>query len=236
MSRRGTSGIAVAAALTAVLLSACGGGEDGSSGSADKGADAGGRSAEELVKAVNKEMGATSFRAKGSSTAFDGGQQEMWVDPEQGLRIRVSAPELATTDMFCSEGTLYTSTALVSAQLAQKGQKVQVPKDLEDKYVTTTAGGSCNRLYEIFPGAKLDEKLNDEVGGRATTALVAESQGNKDVYQVAAKGKALVLRMDSEHGDRKSTTRYDSFGEELRITMPQKDSVIAMKEFQDAVK
>lgn len=235
MSARGTARIALAAALTAAVLTACGGGSDGEE-SDEKATDAAGRSAEELVEAVNKAMGGTSFRASGSSTAFEGGKQEMWVDPELGLRIQVSAPELAETDMYCAKGTLYNSTALLAAQLAQKGEKVQVPKRLENSYVRASAGGSCNRLYEIFPGASLDPKLDDEVGGQATTALVAEAQGNKDVYQVAAKGKPLMLRMDSEHGNRTSTTRYDSFGKDLSITLPEKDSVISMEEFRDAVK
>lgn len=235
MSRRGTSRTAVAAVLTALLLSACGSGSEGD-GTDEKATDATGRSAEKLVEAVNKAMGATSFHGKGSSTAFEGGEQEMWSDPKVGLRIQVSAPELKTTDMYCAKGTLYSSTALMAAQLAQKGQKVQVPANLSDKYVETSAGGSCNRLYEIFPGATLDEKLNDEVEGTPTTALVAESQGNKDVYQIASKGSPRVLRMDSEHGGRKSTTRYDSFGEDLDITMPADDVVMSMKDFSDAVK
>lgn len=235
MSRRTTSGTALAAVLTAVVLAACGSGGDGDS-SDEKATDAAGRSAEELVEAVNKAMRSTSFHGKGSSTSFEGGKQEMWSDPKVGLRIQVSAPELATTDMYCAKGTLFNSTSLVAAQLAQKGEKIQVPKKLERKYVQSSAGGSCDRLYEIFPGATLDEKLNDKVGSKATTALVAESQGNKDVYQVAAKGSPLVLRTDSEHGERKSSTQYDSFGKDLAITLPKDDVVMSMKEFRDAVK
>lgn len=235
MSRRTTSRTVLAAVLTAVMLAACGSGGDGDS-SDEKATDAAGRSAEELVESVNKAMRSTSFHGKGSSTAFEGGKQEMWSQPKVGLRIQVSAPELTTTDMYCAKGTLYNSTALVAAQLAQKGEKIQVPKKLEKRYVRSSAGGSCDRLYEIFPGASLDEKLNDRVGSRATTALVAESQGNKDVYQVAAKGSPLVLRMDSEHSGRKSTTRYDSFGKDQGITLPKDDVVMSMEEFRDAVK
>lgn len=235
MSRRGISRTALAAVLTALVLAGCGSGSE-EDNTDEKATDTTGRSAEELVKAVNKAMGATSFHGKGSSTAFEGGKQEMWSDPKVGLRIQVSAPELKTTDMYCSKGTLYSSTSLMAAQLAQKGQKVQVPEELADRYVETSAGGSCNRLYEIFPGATLDKKLDDEVEGKPTTALVAESQGNKDVYQIAAQGKPLMLRMDSEHGGRESTTRYGSFGEDLDITLPSKDLVMSVKDFRDAVK
>lgn len=236
-----TSRYMVAAVLTAMLLAACGAGGDDKDESREDSSDKASPSsspkpATELAKKANAAMGETSFHAKGSSTAFEDARQEIWSDPDKGMRLKVTAPDVATSEIFCKDGTLYNSPQLLVAQLEQRGEDASVPAGMKDKFVKSSVPGGCDSLYAILPGATLDPKLDDEVDGAPTTAVVSTSQGNTDVYQVAKKGEPLVLRMDSTHDKRKSTTVYESYGEEMAIEMPAGDAVVDMEEFREAVR
>lgn len=238
-----TSRRVLAVVCTALLLSACGSGdksdadtEKDAKNEASQDASPSAEPADDLVKKSNKAMTSTSFHAKGSSTAFQDARQEIWSDPDKGVRLKVTAPDVPTSELFCKDGTLYNSPQLLVAQLEQRGEEVSVPASLEDKYVKSSVPGGCDRLFTILPGATLDPELDDEVDGVKTTAVVAKSQGTTDVYQIAKEGEPLLLRMDSSVDGSKSTTVYDSYGEEMEISMPAADSVVEMKEFQKAVK
>lgn len=244
MSPRGrlTTRYALAAAFTAILLAACGGqdeqsgGQDKADGEASASDSPEPKSATKLATKTNEAMAATSFHAKGSSTAFEDARQEIWSDPDKGMRLRITAPDVATSEIYCKDSTLYNSPQLLVAQLKQRGEDVTLPADMKDKFVQSSVPGGCDKLYAILPGATLDPELDDSVDGTPTTAIVSKSQGNTDVYQVSKKGDPLMLRMDSTHDDRKSTTVYDSYGEKMNITIPAKNVVVDMDTFQKAVK
>lgn len=240
-----TSRRVLAAVCTALLLAACGTGEEDDADSdsaedsrngASQDASPSAKPADDLVEKSNEAMTSTSFHAKGSSTAFQDARQELWSDPDKGVRLKVTAPDVPTSELFCKDGTLYNSPQLLAAQLEQRGEEVSVPASMEDKYVKSSVPGGCDRLFTILPGATLDPELDDEVDGVKSTAVVAKSQGTTDVYQVAKEGDPLLLRMDSTVEGSKSTTVYGSYGEEMDISMPAADSVVEMKEFQEAVK
>jgi hypothetical protein len=192
--------------------------------------------AAELLDAVNAAMSGTTFHASGATTAFEDGRQEMWSDPEVGVRIEVTTAALPEHgEMYCQDGVVYTGVPLFAAQLRESGEELDVPEDLTDRYISTQAGSDCRLLYEIFPGATLDPEMDDTVDGVPTTALVAATQGATDVYHAAAEGEPYLLRMDSERDGRTSSTVYDSFGEEMDIQMPPEDSIMSMDEFRGLV-
>lgn len=243
--RRLMTAVAVGGAL--LLSSGCGG-ADGEAGQADAAAPddplaAGPQNeaeedgpAAELTRAVNAAMAGTSFHAVGDSTAFADSRQEMWSDPEVGVRIEVTAPALPQRgEMYCQDGAVYTSVPLFVAQLQEAGEAVEVPPGTAGQFISAHAGSDCRVLYELFPGARLDPDQDDEVDGVPTTALVTEARGTTDVYQVAAEGDPYLLRLDSESDGGTSTTRYGSFGEPVDIAMPAEESVMSMDEFRGLV-
>ncbi|MBB1246100.1 hypothetical protein GL263_21455 [Streptomyces durbertensis] len=237
--KTGRSAATAAALCAALLVAGCGGGDgdnkgDGRDGSAEKSSDDAGK----LTDAANKAMRGTSFHASGSTTAFPDGKQEMWSVPDVGIRIKVTASELpgGESEMYSADGEIYTGVPLFAAQLAQRGEKVDVPKDLDAKFVKAPSGGDCSRLFEIFPGAERQPDLDTSVDGKATRALVSEAQGNKDVYHVAKDGTPYMLRLDSTYNGRESRTTYDSFGKAMEITPPKAADAVSMEQFRDAVK
>lgn len=231
---RGRHRAALAAALSAaVILTGCGG--DESEDDEAKGGETARSAADELVDAVNTAMAGTTFHAVGDTTVLEGGRQEMWSDPEVGLRIEVTADELESGETYCREGMVYTSVPLFTARLRQTGEDIEVPEDLLDRYVSTPVSDDCTTLYQIYSGATLAPELDGEVGGVPTTALVVEAQGNRDVYHVAAEGEPFVRQQESDYGGRAGETTYDSFGEPMEISMPDDDAVLSLDEFRTIV-
>lgn len=249
MTPQGVRRTVIAMAVgSALLLAGCGGGgDDGSGGEPrgvedplaagpdDEGAEDEGPAAE-LLRDVNEAMANTTFHAEGGTTAFPDGRQEMWSDPEVGVRIAVTAAALPEGgEMYCQDGVVYTSVPLFAAQLRESGEDVEVPPELADRFISTQAGSDCRLLYEIFPGAELDAERDGTVDGVPTVALVSASEDALDVYHTAADGEPYLLRTDSERADGSSTTRYDSFGEPVEITMPSEDSIMSMEEFRNGL-
>ncbi|MBB1257824.1 hypothetical protein [Streptomyces alkaliterrae] len=239
--KTGRSAAAAAALCAALLLAGCGGSGDGGNKGGERGGSAeqsSAEDAEELTEAANKAMRTTTFRASGSTTAFPDGRQEMWSDPDAGIRIEVTAAELpgGKSEIYCAKGQIYTGVPLFAAQLAQRGEKVEVPEKLEAKFVRAPSGGDCSRLYEIFPGAERSSALDTRVDGQDTRALVNEAQGNKDVYHVAKDGTPYVLRLDSTYDGRESRTTYGSFGKKMEITPPKSSDTVSLEQFRDAIK
>ncbi|MDK1475167.1 hypothetical protein QNO07_17385 [Streptomyces sp. 549] len=218
---------ASAAALVAVLT-ACGGNSPSPSatGAPDEESAA-------LVDKANEAMKETSFRASGSTTVSDNSTQEVVWDPEQGLSTVVRGE--VDGKIYCKDGQNYLSASLMEASLKQSGQDIEVPTRLAGVYVTTDTGQGCDAFFAIPATAERDPEQDGEVDGRKTQALTAEDGRTKDVYHVAATGKPLLLKMESERDGRRSTTVYGSFGATNRITLPTAEQTMPMADFQRAV-
>ncbi|MEV8478043.1 hypothetical protein [Streptomyces sp. NPDC051173] len=179
----------------------------------------------------------TSFHASGTTTALGGGSQEMWSDPEQGLRLKATSSETGQIgEMFCKEGTTYTSAPLLADGLRQSGQNITLPPALADVYVLGTPGQQgCSSFYGIAETAKPDPTQDRPVNGTKTYAVVAASGSTSDVYQIATEEKSYLLQLRSTRDGRTSTTTYDSFGDKFSITMPSDDKTMSMNEFRRRV-
>ncbi|GCE00213.1 hypothetical protein [Embleya hyalina] len=183
---------------------------------------------------VNTVMGATTFHAKGSTTAVAGGTQEIWFDPRQGLHIviTIGGTERAG-EMFCHGTDLYTSTDLAVESLRKAGGSAyDVPADLKQSFVRTPAGDGCGTFYEVASSAKEDKKLAAPVGGVPTTAIVAHQGTTTDTYFIATGDKPYVLRLDSNRAGHVSSTTYDSFGAPVSISLPTEDRIVSMTDFR----
>ncbi len=245
MASQGVRRMVFALVGGALLLTGCGSGADGTETDAEQGENdplaAGPESgteegpAADLTRAVNEAMSGTTFRAEGPSTAFEGGEQEMWSDPEVGVRILVNAPDITDGEVFCQDGVVYTGVPLFAAQLKASGEEFDVPGDTLDRYISVQAGGDCRSLYEIYPGAELDPERDTTVDGTPATALVARSTAGEDVYLAASEGEPYLLRMEADYVDGGGTTVYDSFGDTVDINMPPEESVMSMEEFRNLI-
>ncbi|MEU5430105.1 hypothetical protein AB0H73_31540 [Streptomyces olivoreticuli] len=189
------------------------------------------------VQSTNLLMRNTPFHASGTTTALGGGSQEMWSDPEQGLRLKATSSETGQSgEMFCKEGSTYTSAPLLADSLRQSGQNITLPPDLTDVYVLGTPGQQgCSSFYAIAETAKPDATQDTSVNGVKTYAVVAASGPTSDVYQIAAEEKSYLLQLRSNRDGRTSTTTYDSFGDRFTINVPSDDKTMTMNEFRRRV-
>ncbi|MEU3755554.1 hypothetical protein AB0H17_22725 [Streptomyces olivoreticuli] len=189
------------------------------------------------IQSTNLLMRNTSFHASGTTTALGGGSQEMWSDPEQGLRLKATSSETGQSgEMLCKEGTTYTSAPLLADSLRQSGQNITLSPDLTDAYVLGTPGPpGCSSFYAITKTAKPDPAQDASVNGVKTYAVVAASGPTSDVYQIAAEEKSYLLQLRSSRDGRTSTTTYDSFGDKFIINVPSDDKTMTMNEFRRRV-
>ncbi|MCC3766638.1 hypothetical protein [Streptomyces sp. UNOC14_S4] len=189
------------------------------------------------IQDTNFLMRSTPFHASGTTTALGGGDQEMWSDPKQGLRLKaVSSKTGQSGELFCHEGTTYTSAPLLADALRQSGQDVTVPPELTDFYVLGTPGQQgCASFYAIPETAKPAPDQDSTVNSHKTYAVAAASGPTSDVYQIATGENFYLLQLQSTRDGRTSTTTYDSFGDEFSITMPSDDKTMTMNEFRRRV-
>lgn len=189
-----------------------------------------------IISSVNFQMRIRSFHASGTTTALGGGSTEMWWVPQQGLHVRTTSDRTGkTSDVFCKDGTTYTSATLLADALRQSGRAdPTVPSSLSDAYVTSQ-GQPCDAYYKIPEMAKPEPEQDSTVNGVKTFAVAAAAGPTQDVYQIANEGTYRLLQQKSTRDGRTSTTTYDSFGEKFTITMPPKDKTITMSEFRSRV-
>ncbi|WP_330113825.1 hypothetical protein [Streptomyces sp. MUM 178J] len=189
--------------------------------------------ARSAVGRANTTMRGTAFHASGNSTASADGKQEIWSDPEQGLRLRYSGSEMSG-DMYCNDGTTYTSATLLAAMLKQRGQRIDVPEELSDVYVSSETGQGCDAYYAIHESASPVPEKDKSIGGKQTEAFEVASGSTQDTYYIA-KDVNHLLRLESSRDGRTSVTTYDSFGEKLSISMPAAEKVMTMDRFREEV-
>lgn len=219
-----------AAALLLATATGCGA---GSGDRADGGAANG--SAASRIEAVNQAMRETSFTATGTTTAFEGATQQTWWDPEQGFRMRISgsAPE-HNGEMYCKDGTSYTSAPLFAAMLAQKGQRISVPERLEDTFVATETG-DCTAYFAIAPSGEYAPGKDTVIDGTDALAIEVTAGGASDTYFVSGGAPDRLLRQEATRDGSTSTTEYGGYGEAVTVTVPSGEQSLTMDEFRGEV-
>ncbi|WP_405705276.1 hypothetical protein OG264_01630 [Streptomyces xanthophaeus] len=68
-------------------------------------------------------------------------------------------------DIYCKDGTAYTSADLFAAALRQRGQQITVPEELRSAYVTTKAEGGCTMNFKIAETGRRAKGKDRTVGG-----------------------------------------------------------------------
>ncbi|MDT9693432.1 hypothetical protein Q5762_34930 [Streptomyces sp. P9(2023)] len=190
-----------------------------------------------LGRAVGREgdddLRSTSFHASGGTTAFSGGTQEIWWNPEQGLRLKASG-DGKSGEMYCRDGKTYFSAVLFADTLAQRAQPITVPDRLNDVFVTTESGQGCDVYFTISENAEEASESGKTVDGRPATAFTVSAGGASDTYYLENETARLV-RLVAERDGRTSTTDYDAVGEKVSITMPAEHRTMSMDEFRSQV-
>ncbi|MFC8267320.1 hypothetical protein ACFUIZ_16565 [Streptomyces cinereoruber] len=208
--------LAAAAVVAAAALTGCGAGGDPS------------------VEKANDLLRTTSFHSSGGTTAFAGGSQELWWDPEQGLRMK-AAWNGGSGEMYCKDGETYTGATLLADALKQKGEDVTVPAGMSDVFVTSRTPGGCETYFRI-PDAAERAPASDRTTARGvrTEAFGVSAGTASDMYYVDGDTSRLVELMSYRDG-RFSTTEYDSYGEKFSISMPPDGRRMSMDEFRRRV-
>ncbi|MFI6149934.1 hypothetical protein [Streptomyces sp. NPDC051109] len=172
-----------------------------------------------------------SFHASGTTTAFPGATQETWSDPEHGLHMRVTGT--VSGDIYCKDGTSYTSAPLFAAALRQRGQSLTVPDRLADTYVTSTTVSGCGMYYRIPETVRAAPDKDGPVNGKQASAFETPAGSTQDVYYLED-GKLRLIQVESTRAGRTSATTYDSFGTSFSFDMPVADKTMTMDQFRDA--
>lgn len=229
-------------ALAAILAAAavgCGGGSDTASSDSsgtDSGAGGTQASAATRIESVNKTMRETSFSSTGTTTAFEGATQKTSWHPEQGFRMEVTgAPQTDGGEMYCKDGTSYTSAPLFAAMLAAKGQQITVPERLSDVYVSSETGGDCAAFFALAPTGEFAPAKDTAVDGRKAVAIEVSSGPANDTYLISAEAPDHLLKQEASRDGKTSTTTYTDFGKEMDISMPAEDKTMTMAEFRTAI-
>ncbi|WP_370415175.1 hypothetical protein [Streptomyces fradiae] len=187
-----------------------------------------------VVHETNDEMRTTSFHSSGGTTAFAGGWQEMWWNPDQGLRLKATWVG-GSGEMYCKDGTTYTSAALLADGLAEEGRSTTLPDRLTGMFVVSELpdDADCDTYFKIPDQAERASDNDRTFQGRATKAFTIEAAPDAtDTYYVATDTSRLVL-LQSERNGRSSTTTYDSYGEKFTISLPAAEKTMPLEEFRN---
>ncbi|MFE9803784.1 hypothetical protein ACFYP6_33845 [Streptomyces goshikiensis] len=184
------------------------------------------------IEATNSSMLGQSFHASGTTTAFPGATQETWSDPRQGLHMKVTGQ--VSGDIYCKDGTSYTSAPLLAAALRQRGQSLTVPDRLLDTYVTSTTVSGCDMYYRIPETVQAAPAQDRVIDGKRASAFETPAGSTQDVYFLED-GKLRLIQVESSRAGRTSTTTYDAFGEKYSIEMPAAQKTMTMEQFRAAV-
>ncbi|MFD6182390.1 hypothetical protein [Streptomyces goshikiensis] len=170
-----------------------------------------------------------SFHSSGNTTAFAGAKQEMWSDPDQGLHVEVTGG--TSGDIYCKDGTSYTSADLFAGALRQRGQQITVPAGLRSAYVTTKVEQGCDVYYKIAETGRRARDKDRAVDGKQAQAVEVTVGTSEDVYLIG-KDQQRLLQLESQRDGRTSTTTYDGFGEKFTITLPAAEKVLTVEAFR----
>lgn len=182
-----------------------------------------------LVKDANRQMQNESFHASGTTTAFAGGRQETWWDPAQGLHMQVTGG--VSGDVYCKDGTSYTSADLFAAALRQRGQQITVPPALRAVYVTTKMEQGCPAYFTIAATSTRAKGRDRSIGGKQASAVEAAAGSAKDVYYIE-NGTQRLLLLESQRDGSTSSTAYDSFGEKFTMSLPAAEKTMTLEAFR----
>ncbi|MEV0414320.1 hypothetical protein AB0I68_26815 [Streptomyces sp. NPDC050448] len=218
---RHTSSIARSLALGAVLAAALTGCGDGA-GKPDP-------AAVPLVEDANRHMQNESFHASGTTTAFAGGKQETWWDPAQGLHMEVTGG--VSGDVYCKDGTSYTSADLFAAALRRRGQQITVPAALRSVYVTTKSEQGCPAYFTIAQTGSRAADKDRSIEGKQASAVEVAAGSAEDVYFIET-GRRRLLLLESRRYGHTSSTVYDSFGEKFTISLPVTEKTMTLEAFR----
>ncbi|MFJ3966307.1 hypothetical protein [Streptomyces sp. NPDC090036] len=178
-------------------------------------------------------MRGESFHGSGTTTAFVGATQETWWDPGHGLHMRVSGP--VSGDVYCKDGTSYTSAPLFADALRQRGQSLTVPDRLANTYVTSTTVSDCDMYFRIPETVRPAPDHDRLVDGRQASAFETPAGSAQDVYFLED-GKLRLILVESTRAGRTSTTTYDSFGKGFSFEMPAAGKTMTVEQFRAAVR
>ncbi|MEU3777607.1 hypothetical protein AB0F11_31305 [Streptomyces sp. NPDC032472] len=220
MHHRGSATIRslVLGAVLVAALAGCGGG----AGKPDP-------AAVSLIGDANRQMQKESFHSSGTTTAFAGARQETWWDPAQGLHIEVTGG--VSGDVYCKDGTSYTSADLFAAALNRRGQQVTVPPELRSVYVTTKTEQGCASYFSIPVTGRHATNEDRSIGGRKASAVRVAGKGAEDLYFVEDGTRRLLL-LEARRDGRTSSTVYDSFGAQNPITLPVAEKTMTLEAFR----
>ncbi|WCD90341.1 hypothetical protein KPP03845_106769 [Streptomyces xanthophaeus] len=184
------------------------------------------------IGATNAKMSKESFHASGTTTAFRGATQETWWDPQHGLHMRVTGT--VSGDVYCKDGTSYTSAPLFAAALRQRGQSVTVPNRRADTYVTSTTTSGCDMYYRIPEVVRAAPDRDRLVNGRRASAFETPAGSTQGVYFLED-GQLRLILVESTRSGRTSTTSYDSFGKPSSFEMPVAGRTMSVEQFRAAI-
>ncbi|MEU8622745.1 hypothetical protein [Streptomyces sp. NPDC048623] len=188
------------------------------------------------VGKANDEMRSTSFHSSGGTTAFAGGWQEMWWNPDQGLRLKATWIG-GSGEMYCKDGTTYTSAALLANGLTEKGRSTTAPDRLADMFVVSELpdDADCDTYFKVPDQVERASDQDRTIQGRNAKAFTIEAAPDAtDTYYVDSDTSRLVL-MQSERNGRSSTTTYDSYGKNFTISLPAAGKTMPLEEFRSQV-
>lgn len=221
-----------AAVVLAAAVAACGGGErPAPEKPRSSGPDA---KTVALIERTNKAMAGTSFAASGTNSAFGGAEQDITWDPEHGFHMAVRADDGTEADMFCREGRSYISAPLLAETLNRRGQRVELPGSVADKYVTVQAE-SCDAYFAVPTDAERAPDRDTTIRGEESEAVVVDRTKGADVYHLAATGDPRLLKWDARRDGMETTMTYRGYGAGYTVDLPSEGQQIKMTEFQAAL-
>jgi hypothetical protein len=204
--------------LTAVLLTACGGGDSGNGEAGKKGPQVAADAADALERAgaahltgtvtEQGQTGDVDLRLQGGDVAGSitlAGQEVQLTGV--GGKVYAQAPAA-----FWSS---FGAPAAIAGQL--DGRWVVVPEQAASSFDTFTLKGLADSLRSPKDGAIKDPVTTDQLGGKPVV-VVTRSDGS--TLDVAATGAPYPLRATDKGGTSPGTLSFSDFGTKTTITAP----------------
>jgi hypothetical protein len=206
------------AGLTALLLTACGGGDSTNGEAAKKGPQVATDAADALEKSgaahltgsvtEQGQSGTVDLHLQGADVSGSiaiGGQQVQLVST--GGKIYAKAPAAFWSSFGAPES--------VAGQL--DGQWVIVPEQAASSFGTFTLKGLADELRKPSNGSYKDPVGSDTLGGQE---VVVVTQTDGSTVDVAATGTPYPLKAENKGTDSPGTLNLGDFGKKTSITAP----------------
>ena len=207
------------AGLTAVLVTACGGGDSGNGEAAKKGTqvatDAGNaleQSGAAHLKGSVTEQGQTGdvdLQLQGADVSGNltlGGQKVQLVST--GGKIYAQAPAAFWSSFGAPES--------ISSQL--DGKWVIVPQEAASSFDTFTLKGLAESLRKPTGGTTINDPVSTATVDGQKVVVVTQSDGS--TLDVASTGQPYPLKAENKGGDSPGTLTFSDFGKKTTITAP----------------